>query len=403
MKNPKNILHVTHIDLDAIGAALAVLAKYKDDNVHTVWCNYGGNNAVDDYLAEVLKNGASFKDPVTEETIQYDEIIISDISMDNKRAGSDKNHGTPIADGLDRLAKERGIVIKMFDHHQPAIERFMVDGRPKYDWMVIDKSKCGALLTAEQLGVTEIMSRRTFMAIDAYDRFLLEPEHREMFEEGMMLNFVLYNFYEAGSINLEKALEYFHTRVTAGLDIMSEEDRSTAMAAKEEISIRANKTKEQALQGINAVRIGGINFIIYHKQGKTDDMLTNYIAQRLYEDPELHPCVPMLVSEEKGGIKVSTRTFGPKTRFNGKVCSYTINLSTMMKEMGWGGGHPQAAGGLIPSSEKISPPEIAMKALEGNREQLESVLIKAIVRNPEFEFDTQRGIAAPENGRIKTK
>jgi len=379
-----NILHITHDDLDAVGGELAVRTKFEGNNIKTVWCNYRGANPVDDVVDDVIKNKCVF------EGVKYDKIIVSDISMNENNA-----------ERLDALRESADIELSMFDHHQPAVQRFVKDGQTKYPWMTIDKTKCGALITAEMLGVTEIMSEETFKIIDAYDRFLTDEKHAELFEKGKIMNYLLYTqHHKKGRLDLAGAAKAFLERIKTGEDIVSQEEMEAgAVACNGEIKKRADKLRKAVREKDQFLAVDGVNFLVYHKEGRTDEMLMNYISEDIYTDPEFYPAVVIFANKDKNNIKLSVRTLGAGRKMgDNTVPDTSVNVSDLLSQLGWGGGHPSAAGGHIPAGDlKKDPVAAVLKTIEDNREEVSKALTNAIVGH----VTTVRDISKTEEVLVK--
>lgn len=148
----KRIL-ITHTDLD--GAACAIVFKKTYPSIEVRYCDY---DTIDDVSKEIWNDRDS-----------YDKIVFADITPNPEY-------------GMKMIYDLRFIFV---DHH---ITREYL-GIMQYKHVVYDTNKCGALLSAEYLGMKDY--NEFILAVDAYDRWQLESPYRDL---GVDLN-LLFSYY----------------------------------------------------------------------------------------------------------------------------------------------------------------------------------------------------------------
>ena len=136
-------LIVTHIDLD--GSGVALMFKLARPQADILYVNYDWEKS----YANINK------------LISYDEILFGDISFSRE-----------FAQKLNYSGKR----LVLYDHHESALKEL---GDLDYDWITINKSKCGTLLVYDALksldpkfdvdGTYKVLAK----TIDDYDRWIL--------------------------------------------------------------------------------------------------------------------------------------------------------------------------------------------------------------------------------------
>lgn len=177
----------THGDLD--GAAAAVVARYifPVDDIEVTACQYGdGPDSIDANVSRFLKSVGSGEE-------KADLLLITDICPSEA-----------VCEGIEIL-KDKFDKVKVQDHHGTTA------WAAKYDWMEHDagNERCGAQMLLDWGPASDNFIQSFVSAVDAYDRWKLDSQHRE---RGERLN-MLYKF-----LGFHPFLKEFTDNFTADTD-----------------------------------------------------------------------------------------------------------------------------------------------------------------------------------------
>ena len=256
-KKKEKIVHITHFDTDAVGCDVALKLAYPDAKIVTHWCGYNGKGSSDNVALDYIERISSGKSAAP-----Y-AIYITDISISPE-----------VASSLQSLAEIMDIKIRMYDHHRTSLDNYPIGKRP--NWITIDESKCGALLTAEKLDVEQKVPMDLFELIDVYDRW---QKTDRRFEDADNLNTLCYIWAEDGDYyKMKRATDVLLGRILQGAPAISEEERNITIPAiikvkKSRVDLAVSNWK----RGINTEKINGLNILYYNlaEGNRCDDVTLN--------------------------------------------------------------------------------------------------------------------------------
>ena len=147
------LLQFTHGDLDGAACAVAAARTFADVERDVRFCQYGdGDDSIDAAVREVLQ----------QESTEKRFLLITDICPSKD-----------VCDEIDRV-KDTFEGVLLVDHHET--NAWALD----YSWTKIDVDNlmCGARLLLEGSTVPDELLLDFVYAVDAYDRWQLQSEHR---------------------------------------------------------------------------------------------------------------------------------------------------------------------------------------------------------------------------------
>lgn len=317
----KKILLFTHNDLDGIGVKIVgeLYAKEIGKEIECFTCGYGNINKI-----VSSRISGTYKD--------YDEIIIGDISVKEE-----------VAEELNNLYKE-GIKILLIDHHETAL------WLNKYEWCNVNvkvdgELRCGTYQLAHHPKFSNVLDKiKVFVeCVDSYDVWRWKTENNIYPKQLNSLLFML---------GIEKFCEFAYSNF---INVKTEQELLSSDIAKILIEVSDRKAMNKAHTCEVSMVISRILYKDkYYKCGivNCDEYISEVADIILGRNNEIDILILLNLPHS-----ISFRT----------QKDLDISLGDFSQHItGQGGGHYQAAGARIDTSQVVNFTNKLFKSLNKN-------------------------------------
>lgn len=321
----KTVHHLSHTDLDGYSAQL--IMKYTPYSMSYYNANYGAE--VGERISQILEAIKEQKNDAT--------ILISDLNLTMDEAKS-------LNKEVDRIneTSKMSVTILLLDHHGSG-----EDCAKKFEWYYLDTHRCATKIVYDYVKVNFEFDEPTWMceyvnAVNAVD--LWKQEEVENFEYGKVCMRLIYETRELNRVMFASSDHEYKTQLLINAAQMINHDN--ANIALDESIHRMKKEffkvdKDDTLDNLATNKIVKLlseqkaNNTIYYKNYK------GYMSYGVGNTSIVGNGFLVANDDYDFIVDVSSRgTMG--FRANNKV-----DVSLIAKELGNGGGHPNASGGRM--------------------------------------------------------